>query len=173
MHIHEVLQFVDEAVYLKTGKRLNDLQRGIIEGTLKRQKYCDIAETYGCTAGHAKDEGYKLLQLLSNIFGETVDKNNLKSVLERQINLSINLGYINNNFVNSKEVNYINICPENPNPISDKNKPVTDQLKNRRNKVNKELISKLQQFGLSNEQIADALNLSLDTLNQANLDNSK
>ena len=90
MDIPDILQFVDEIISSKTGKHLNDLQRGIIEGTLKRQRYTDIAETYGCTAGHAKDEGYKLLQLLSNIFGETVDKNNLKSVLDRQINLNIN-----------------------------------------------------------------------------------
>jgi hypothetical protein len=42
MDIHEVLQFVDKVVYAKTGKRLNDLQRGIIEGTLKQQKYGSI-----------------------------------------------------------------------------------------------------------------------------------
>ena len=94
MNIHEVMQFVDEVFYLKTGKHLNDLQRGIIEGTLKRQKYSDIAETYGCTAGHAKDVGYALLQMLSNIFDEPIDKGNLKSVLERQGNLNISLGIL-------------------------------------------------------------------------------
>ncbi|MDY7014641.1 MAG: hypothetical protein SVX43_13765, partial [Cyanobacteriota bacterium] len=73
MDVREVLQFVDEAVLLKTGKRLNDLQRGIIEGTLKRQKYADIAESYGCSAGHAKDIGYELLHLLSDVFDEPVD----------------------------------------------------------------------------------------------------
>ncbi len=52
-----ILQFVDEVLSAKTGKHLNDLQRGIIDGILKRQKYCDIADTYGCTAGHAKDVG--------------------------------------------------------------------------------------------------------------------
>ncbi len=67
-----ILQFVDEVVCAKTGKHLNDLQRGIIEGILKRQKYSDIAESYGCTSGHAKDVGYKLLQMLSDVFGESV-----------------------------------------------------------------------------------------------------
>ncbi|MEG4987423.1 hypothetical protein QUB08_16885 [Microcoleus sp. BR0-C5] len=43
MRLQEILQFIDDAVYAKTRKRLNDLQRGIIEGTLKRQKYDDIA----------------------------------------------------------------------------------------------------------------------------------
>ena len=91
MQVHKVLQFVDEAVYLKTGKHLNDLQRGIIEGTLNRQKYYDIAQSYGCSAGHAKDVGYELLEMLSKIFDEPVDKGNLKSVLERQGNLNISL----------------------------------------------------------------------------------
>ncbi len=79
MDIREVLQFVEEVVYAKTGNHLNDLQRDIIEGTLKRQKYVDIADSYGCSAGHAKDAGYELLQMLSDVFGEPVDKYNLKS----------------------------------------------------------------------------------------------
>lgn len=74
MLVQEILQFVDEAVYIKTGKRLNNLQRGIIEGTLKRQKYDEIAENCGCSAGHAKDVGYELLQMLSDVFDEPVDK---------------------------------------------------------------------------------------------------
>lgn len=81
MQVHELLEFVDEAVYLKTGKHLNDLQRGVIEGTLKYQTYSDIADNCGCSPGHAKDVGYELLQMLSDIFNESVDKGNLKSVL--------------------------------------------------------------------------------------------
>ncbi|WP_236721440.1 hypothetical protein [Trichormus sp. NMC-1] len=81
MHVHEILQFVDDAVYTNTGQHLNDLQRGVIEGTLKHQKYADIAEICGCSAGHIKDVGYELLQMLSDIFDEPIDKGNLKSVL--------------------------------------------------------------------------------------------
>jgi len=39
----EILQFVDEAVYTNTGKRLNNLQRRIIAGILNRQRYADVA----------------------------------------------------------------------------------------------------------------------------------
>ncbi len=169
MDIPDILQFVDEIISSKTGKHLNDLQRGIIEGTLKRQRYTDIAETYGCTAGHAKDEGYKLLQILSNIFNETVDKNNLKSVLDRQINLNINLANSNNTFGNSNTISYINICPDDPTPSSNKSKPSTVNPKTRKNKVNIELINKLRLFGLSNEQIAEVINLPLDAVNQVDL----
>ncbi|MEC4991529.1 MAG: hypothetical protein SAJ37_22570 [Oscillatoria sp. PMC 1068.18] len=50
------------------------MQRDIIEGTLKRQKYSEMAEIYGCSAGHVKDVGYSLLQMLSEVFEEPVDK---------------------------------------------------------------------------------------------------
>jgi len=80
MDTAHILQFVDEVLSAKTGKHLNDLQRKIIEGILNRQKYSDIADTYGCTAGNAKDVGYKLLQMLSDVFDEPVDKGNLESV---------------------------------------------------------------------------------------------
>jgi len=108
MDTAHILQFVDEVLNAKTGKRLNDLQRKIIEGILNRQKYSDIADTYGCTPGHAKDIGYKLLQMLSDVFDEPVDKCNLESVLERQLNLNINLGDRTTNFGNSNTINYIN-----------------------------------------------------------------
>ena len=115
MDTAHILQFVDKVLSAKTGKHLNDLQRKIIEGILKRQKYSDIADTYGCTAGHAKDVGYKLLQMLSDAFDEPVDKGNLESVLKRQLNLNINFGDRTTNFGNSHTINYINTCSELPN----------------------------------------------------------
>jgi len=159
MQVHKVLQVVDEAVYLKTGKHLNDLQRQIIEGTLNRQKYCDIADNYGCSAGHAKDIGYELLQMLSDVFDEPVDKNNLKSVLERQGNLNISLG---NKSINSHTIGCIQFGSEQPKATPDKSQP--------KNQTNIEIINKLRQFGLSDEQIAQALELPLDVIKQVDLE---
>ncbi len=161
MQVHKVLQFVDEAVYLKTGKHLNDLQRGIIEGTLNRHKYCDIAENYGCTPGHAKDVGYALLQMLSDVFDEPVDKGNLKSVLERQGNLNISFGNKSNN-INTEIIGCIQIGSEQPNATPDKSQP--------KNQTNIETINKLRQFGLSDEQIAQALELPLEVVKQVGCD---
>jgi hypothetical protein len=115
MRVQEILQFVDDAVYAKTGKHLNDLQRGIIEGTLKCQKYDDIAENCGCSAGHAKDVGYELLQMLSDIFDEEVDKKNLKSVVERQSNLNISLGARSFNSNNNVRIQVKNSSAPEPN----------------------------------------------------------
>jgi hypothetical protein len=89
--VKELLKFVDESMFAKTGKRLNDLQRQVIEGALKHQKYVDIAESFERSEGHVKDTGYELLQILSDVFGEPVKKGNLKSVLERQRSITFNV----------------------------------------------------------------------------------
>jgi hypothetical protein len=163
MDIREVLQFVEEVVYAKTGNHLNDLQRDIIEGTLKRQKYMDIAENYGCSFGHAKDVGYELLQMLSDVFDEPVDKYNLKSVLERQGNLNINFG-------NSNIMGYINICFDRPAATPEKSQPVTPDFQQGKYQTKIETVGKLRQFGLSDEQIAELLGLRLDEVKQVDSD---
>jgi hypothetical protein len=160
------MQFVDEVFYLKTGKHLNDLQRGIIEGTLKRQKYFDIAESYGCTAGHAKDVGYALLQMLSDVFDEPVDKGNLKSVLERQGNLNISFGDFGDRSINSNVIGCVNFGSEHPNNTSDRSQSATPNSQQRSKNQTQIKINKLRQFGLSNEQIAEALELPLEVVKQ-------
>ncbi|WP_333410734.1 hypothetical protein [Microcoleus sp. LAD1_D5] len=162
------MQFVDEVVCANTGKHLNDLQRKIIEGILKQQKYSDIADTYGCTAGHAKDIGYKLLQMLSDVFDEPVDKRNLKSMLERQLNLNINFGDRNNNthFGHSHTINYINGCSELPTPTPTKSQPPTPDYQDGTNQVKIEMAGKLRQLGLKDEQIAEVLGLAGEVVKQ-------
>lgn len=168
MQVHELLQLVDEAVYLNTGKRLNDLQRGVIEGTLKYQKYADIAENCGCSAGHAKDVGYELLQMLSDIFDEPVDKSNLKSVLERQGNVNLFLG---DKSINQNIIGCINIGSKQPKTKPDKNHSSNTKLQQRnKNKTQIEKIDKLRYFGLNDEQIAEVLELPLEVIKQVESD---
>ncbi|WP_333092898.1 MULTISPECIES: hypothetical protein [unclassified Microcoleus] len=166
MDTAHILQFVDEVLSAKTGKRLNDLQRKIIEGILKRQKYYYIADTYGCTAGHAKDVGYKLLQMLSNVFGEPVDKGNLESVLERQLNLKIHLVDRTTNSGNSHTINYINGCSELLTPTPDKSQPATPDYHDGANQGKIEMVGKLRELGLKDEQIAGVLGLALEAVKQ-------
>ena len=142
------------------------MQRKIIKGILNRQKYSDIADTYGCTAGHAKDVGYKLLQMLSNAFDEPVDKGSLESVLERQSNINV-VGDYNNNFGgNSNTINYINVCSDPPTPNLDKSQPATPDYQDSTNQVKIEMIGKLRQLGLKDEQIAEVLGLALEVVKQ-------
>jgi hypothetical protein len=164
MQVHELLQIVDDAVYLNTGKRLNDLQREVIEGTLKHQKYADIAENCGCSAGHAKDVGYELLQMLSDIFDEPVEKSNLKSVLERQGNVNLFLG---DKSINQNIIGCINIGSKQPKTKPDKSYPSNSKLKQQdQNKTQIEKIDKLRYFGLNDEQIAEVLELPLEVIKQ-------
>lgn len=159
MDTHQVLEFVDKVIYAKTGKRLNDLQRGIIEGTLKQQKYSEIADTYRLTQGHVKDVGYELLQMLSHAFDEPVDKGNLKSVLDRQGNLNIS-------FSNSNIIGCINVCSDRPTVTPDQNQPKTSDSQQAKDEAKIEKIGKLRQFGLSDEQIAEVLGLTLEEVQQ-------
>ena len=155
MDIREVLEFLDKVVYAKTGKHLNDLQRAIIEGTLKQQKYSEIADNYRRSEGHVKDVGYELLQMLSNIFDEEVDKGNLKSVLERQGNLNITFG-------NSNVIGYINVCSDRPTATPDESQHKTSDLQQAKYQAKIEMVGKLRLIGLSNEQIAEVIGLALE-----------
>ncbi|HEY9865670.1 MAG TPA: hypothetical protein V6D21_15965 [Candidatus Obscuribacterales bacterium] len=160
MNIHEVVEFVDEVMYTQTGKHLNDLQRKVIEGILNRQPYDDIADTYGCSPGHAKDVGYELLQVLSKILNEPVNKYNLKSVLERQGSINFSFG---DKSINSHIIGCVNFGSDQHNNTT----PDQSQPKNSYSQDNKEQskIKKLRKFGLSDEQIAEVLDLPLEVVN--------
>ncbi len=75
MNVNEVLQFVDKLLVEKTGKHLNDLQKAVIEGSLQRQSYNDIAQKCHVTEGHAADVGSELWSFLSQVLDEEIKKN--------------------------------------------------------------------------------------------------
>jgi hypothetical protein len=167
----QILQFVDKAVWAKTGKHLNNLQRGIISGILKRQRYADVAETYGYSSQHVKKASHELLQMLSEVFGEPVKKSNLESVLERHIHQNITTLGNNNTFKDSNKISYINNCSNPSTPTPDESQPETpDSQEESKNQTKIETIEKLRQFGLSDEQIAEALYLPLEQVKQVDLD---
>lgn len=171
MDTPQILQFVDQAVCAKTRKHLNNLQRGIITGILKRQRYADVAETYGYSSQHVKKASYELLQMLSEVFGEQVKKSNLESVIERHIHQNITTLGNNNTFKDSNKISYINNCCNPSTPTPDQSQPKTPDLQQKtKNQTNIETIDKLRQFGLSDEQIAEALDLPLEQVKQVDLE---
>ena len=161
MDIKELLKFVDESMFAKTGKRLNDLQRQVIEGALNHQKYVDIADGFDRSEGHVKDTGYELLQMLSDVFEEPVSKGNLKSVLERQkSNVTVNVGDGNvGNF--GRISNCVNFNSDRPKSTSNK-----VPLENTTSQQNKQIskIKKLQDLGLTNEEISELLEIPLESI---------
>jgi hypothetical protein len=79
MNVNEVLQFVDRLVVEKTGKHLDDIQKAVVEGTLQRQTYDDIAQKCHVTKNHVGDVGAELWKLVSEALGEDIKKTNFRS----------------------------------------------------------------------------------------------
>ncbi|MEG4501515.1 hypothetical protein QUB05_25435 [Microcoleus sp. F10-C6] len=162
MNVKEALAFADEVVFAKTGKHLDDMQVGVIEGVLKRQKYGDIAQALNCTEGYAKDVGYELWELFSDAFGEEVNKLNLRSALIRKSMISnVTGGVISGNHVaRGHLIGSLNVC------TSQEESP--EFLRGKR-QAKIEAIQRLQAIGLSDEQIAQCLDLTLEEIRQVDL----
>lgn len=148
-----MLEFIDEVMEDKTGKTLTDLQRSILEGTLKGEKYSDIGEKNGFTEGHVRDIGYELLKLLSKIFDKPLHKRNLRQFLEKQNNISNSVF----SFGKKSKINYSNFCEEEK-ANSYNNKPSQYQFQ-------LGIVKKLKNKGLSDEEIAEILDIELEDLN--------
>ena len=162
MNVQEALAFADEVVFAKTGKHLDDMQVGVIEGVLKRQKYGDIAQGLNCTEGYAKDVDYELWELFSDAFGEEVNKLNLRSALIRKSRISNVTGSVisGNHVARGHVIGALNVCTsqeESPEFLRGK----------QRAKI--EAIDRLQTVGLSDEQIAQCLDLTLEEIRQVDL----
>ena len=166
MDIKELLKFVDESMFAKTGKRLNDLQRTVIEGALNGQKYIDIADNFDRSEGHVKDVGYELLQMLSDIFEEPVSKVNLKSVLERQRNVNVSFDQSN---INSNVISCVNFNSNQPKSQSDK-VPLEETDTQRNKQISK--IKKLREAGFTDDAISELLEISLEFVKSPNLGES-
>jgi hypothetical protein len=166
MDVQAVINYLDELVFKQSGKHLDSLQVAILKGVFNGQKYTDIAKDYNCTAGHAKDEAYELWRILSNALGEDLDKSNIHATIER-------LGFANVKspiIGNPVQVGSINLCS---NPLTEETATLFTDEKDTNSVKSIQKIAKLQtvprliQLGLTLEQIAEALELSLDEVQQA------
>ena len=169
MDIKELLKFVDESMFAKTGKRLNDLQRKVIEGALNHQKYVDIAESFEKSEGHVKDTGYELLQMLSDIFEEPVTKGNIQSVLERQrSNVTVNVG--DGNVGNIGHISHcVNFNSDRPSPTLNK-VPLEKPNSQKEKQISK--IKRLQDLGLTEDEIVELLEIPLELVKSVNFESN-
>ncbi|GAB4286229.1 MAG: hypothetical protein Fur0025_18570 [Oscillatoriaceae cyanobacterium] len=168
-----VLQSIDELVFQQTGKHLDNLQRVILQGVLNGEKYREIAQRYKCTPGHVKDEGSQLWQILSEVFGEELNKSNFSATVER-------LGIVNyqspviGNHVRVKNINLFS----NSEPAElDKNRAVNTES-NQENfppgnpidpvlQMKLNTVARLAAMGLTAEQIAEVVELPLSEVREA------
>lgn len=169
-----VLNSIDELVFQQTGKHLSNLQMGILKGVLNNEKYREIAEQYKCSNGYVKDEGYELWQLLSEIFGERLNKSNFVAAIER-------LEFTNSQHQiigNPVQIGNINLC-NNPETTELKNRDFVNEksdykntnfdqpiIKNILYKKQLNTASKLIRLGLTAQQISEAVDLPLNEIQQ-------
>ncbi|MGK7922478.1 MAG: NB-ARC domain-containing protein, partial [Trichodesmium sp.] len=106
MDIQEVLSFVDELVFTKTGKHLSDLQVAILREVWQGQKYFEIAEENYCSEGYVRNLASELWQILSNAMAENVHRTNFRSVMERKQSLIFSSNFVGNDFI----ISNVNIC---------------------------------------------------------------
>jgi hypothetical protein len=153
MSVKEALIFADEVIFSHTGKHLDDTQLGIVEGVLKRKKYSDIARDLNCTEGYVKDVGYELWKLLSELFGEEVNKSNLRSALLRHSSVNSFNFNVFGSFDQGSVISSFNLCQ------SQKESP---EFLRGKQQAKVEAISRLREAGLSDEKIAQCLDINLE-----------
>ncbi|MBS9387405.1 MAG: AAA family ATPase [Dolichospermum sp. WA123] len=107
MTVTEILQFVDNLVFNKTDKHLDDLQKKIIEELFQGKTYKQIANIYDYDEGYIGDESRNLFKLLSESLGEDINKSNFCWTIERVTNSHIAKII---NFENNIKNNNINLC---------------------------------------------------------------
>jgi len=182
----QVLDYLDNLVFNETGKHLDSLQVSILKGVYNSEKYSEIAKNHKCSKGHVKDEAYELWRILSKTLGEDINKSNFCATIERLGITNTNSHLFSNtqsHLFNPIQVNSINFC-RNP-ELNDDNSLInndTEEVNNQNSsnpkngyqliieqaqkKAKLETIPKLLKIGLTAEQIAEALGLSLEEVEE-------
>jgi DNA-directed RNA polymerase specialized sigma24 family protein len=169
MSWQEVLKYVDDLLFGQTGEHLDSLQLAILRGVFENQKYAQIAKESNCSEGHVKDEAYALWQKLSETLQENLNKSNFRAAIERIV-------ITNSAFtVHGNQIGSINLCPNSSQSSSLEDSQTEldlvgeeslNALENVRKKAKLEVVANLAQLGLTAEQIAQSLGLSLDDVKQ-------
>lgn len=168
METQEVVNHLDELIFSSTGRHLDSLQFAILKGVLKGQKYAEIAQEYKCSPSYAKDEARKLWKLLSTTLDEDINKSNFRATIER-------LGF--GNFKSPKarivgnriRVNNINLCSNTHSDELESSDIIPDEkilVESIQKKLKRETIPRLVKLGLTSEQIAEALELSVQEVSK-------
>ncbi|BAZ30113.1 TPR repeat-containing protein [Cylindrospermum sp. NIES-4074] len=92
MDVEAALEYADDLVSAKTGKRFNDVQRAIFRGAWQGKTYKEIHQNYPgrSTLDHKeRNVAPKLWKLLSEVIGEKVSKDNLQEPLKKVLKLRL------------------------------------------------------------------------------------
>ena len=88
MNVEDVVQWMNNLIFDKTGEHLTPVQEAIVTGVWQRQKYPQIAKEFNCSESHVKKEAAKLWEKLREELGEDLNKLNFRSKLEKKYRVS-------------------------------------------------------------------------------------
>ncbi|MCC3573105.1 MAG: AAA family ATPase [Microcoleus sp. PH2017_40_RAT_O_B] len=143
MNLKEMLKFADNIVFAKTGQHLDDLQAAVLQGTLQRETYKQIAKDFDCSESRTREIGSELWQILSEELGEDVNKKNFRSAMERlQVSLFSNV-------VDYVGVGSVNICGEarHPPDITNPHPPNQETANSKQTKTLHQDLSEMPELG--------------------------
>ncbi len=112
MNLKQMLKLADEIVFTKTGQHLDDLQAAVLQGTLQRETYKEIAKDFDCSESRVREVGAELWQILSEELGEEVSKSNFRAAMER-LQVSLFSKYFAQD---SLQIGCVNYCGEARHP---------------------------------------------------------
>lgn len=107
MNVEDVVQWMNNLIFDKTGEHLTPLQEAIVTGVWQRQKYPQIAKDFHCSESHVKKEAAKLWEKLGEELGEDLNKFNFRSKLEKKYRVSQV-----SHFGDWLQIDNVNICGE-------------------------------------------------------------
>jgi len=110
MEFQGVFTFVERVVYVATGKRLDNLQRLIVTGTLMNKSYGQMAQEHGYTEGYLKDKGSQLWKIMSDTLEEDIKKTNFRSRVQSE-EYSLHSENSANSLENSIQINNV-VCSQ-------------------------------------------------------------
>jgi len=120
MNLKEALKLADKIVFEKTGEHLDDLQEAVLQGTIQRETYKQIAKNFDCSESSVRKVGAELWEILSEELGEEVSKTNFRSAIKRLQNSNIL------NFAHNVSGSF-NICEQARHPPNTPNSPPQNQ----------------------------------------------
>ena len=85
-YTNRILRVINNAVYTCEGRYLSDIEEKVLLGSLKEQKYEEIANKHKyCTRYISQNIGFNLWKMLTKVLGESVSKKNIQSVSRRAV----------------------------------------------------------------------------------------
>jgi hypothetical protein len=157
-----VLKLADEIVFTKTGQHLDDLQAAVLQGTLQRETYKEIAKDFDCSESRVREVGAELWQIFSEALGEDVSKSNFRSAMQRLQN-SNNVANFAQNVV---AISSFNICGESKHSLDILNSNNQETFNSKQTQKSHQDLSEMPELGAFYDRLPELETLTTWILQQ-------